>query len=180
MAMDRASGFRGDKDKQAIARGVEWTVGLQSKDGGFAAFDADNDKLYLNNLPFADHGALLDPPTADVSARVVSMLAQMGEPIDSPRMKAALGWLEKEQEKEGSWFGRWVSTMSMEHGLCFALGRVGIGRDHPMVARAVAWLKTVQNEDGGWGKAAIPMRWTAKGMKHSNQRQPDRTGRVWA
>jgi squalene-hopene/tetraprenyl-beta-curcumene cyclase len=126
MAMDRASGFRGDKDKQAIARGVEWTVGLQSKDGGFAAFDADNDKLYLNNLPFADHGALLDPPTADVSARVVSMLAQMGEPIDSPRMKAALGWLEKEQEKEGSWFGRWgvnhvYGTWSV---LC-----VGSGRD---------------------------------------------------
>ncbi|WCT77108.1 squalene--hopene cyclase [Novosphingobium humi] len=154
MAMDRASAFRGDKDKDAIARGVEWTVGLQSKDGGFAAFDADNDKLYLNNLPFADHGALLDPPTADVSARVVSMLAQMGEPIDSPRMKAALGWLEKEQEKEGSWFGRWgVNHVYGTWSVLCALGRAGIGRDHPMVARAVEWLKSVQNVDGGWGES---------------------------
>lgn len=154
MAMDRASAFRGDKDEQAIARGFEWTVGLQSKDGGFAAFDADNDKLYLNNLPFADHGALLDPPTADVSARVVSMLAQMGEPIDSPRMQAALGWLEKEQEKEGSWFGRWgVNHVYGTWSVLCALGRAGIGREHPMVARAVAWLMAVQNEDGGWGES---------------------------
>jgi squalene-hopene/tetraprenyl-beta-curcumene cyclase len=158
MAMDRAAGVRGDKDAEAIARGAEWTLGLQSHDGGFGAFDADNDKFYLNNLPFADHGALLDPPTADVSARVVSMLAQMNEPNDSPRMKAALAWLEKEQEPEGSWFGRWgVNYIYGTWSVLCALGRAGIDDAHPMVARAVAWLNSVQNEDGGWGKAAIPM-----------------------
>ncbi|WP_068087336.1 squalene--hopene cyclase [Novosphingobium rosa] len=153
MAMDRAAGVRGGKDAEAIARGAEWTLGLQSHDGGFGAFDADNDKFYLNNLPFADHGALLDPPTADVSARVVSMLAQMGE-LDSPRMKAALSWLEKEQEPEGSWFGRWgVNYIYGTWSVLCALGRAELDADHPMVARAVAWLKSVQNEDGGWGES---------------------------
>jgi len=154
MAMDRAAGLRGDKDAQAIARGAEWTLGLQSKDGGFGAFDADNDKFYLNNLPFADHGALLDPPTADVSARVVSMLAQMGEALDSPRMVAALAWLERAQEKDGSWFGRWgVNYVYGTWSVLCALGRAGIAGEHPMVARAVAWLKAVQNPDGGWGES---------------------------
>ncbi|HZV10990.1 MAG TPA: squalene--hopene cyclase, partial [Novosphingobium sp.] len=154
MAMDRAKDRRGDADAEAIARGAEWTLGLQSHDGGFAAFDADNDKFYLNNLPFADHGALLDPPTADVSARVVSMLAQMGEPLDSPRMKAALSWLEKEQEAEGSWFGRWgVNYIYGTWSVLCALGRAGLASDHPMVARAVEWLKRVQNADGGWGES---------------------------
>ena len=106
-ALDRARGRVGAKYDAAIARGTEWTVGLQSKDGGWGAFDADNSYHYLNNIPFADHGALLDPPTADVSARVVSMLAQLGEPAGSDRMRAAVAYLVKEQEADGSWFGRW-------------------------------------------------------------------------
>lgn len=106
MAMDRAKDRAPAVYDESIARGVEWTVGLQSKDGGWGAFDADNSYHYLNNIPFADHGALLDPPTSDVTARVVSMLAQLGE-TDTPRMKAALAFLEKEQMPDGSWFGRW-------------------------------------------------------------------------
>jgi squalene-hopene/tetraprenyl-beta-curcumene cyclase len=154
MAMHRLSDRRAGKDDEAVRLGKEWVEGLQSHDGGWAAFDADNDKEYLNNLPFADHGALLDPPTADVSARVISLLAQMGEPVDSPRMKAGLAWLEKEQEAEGSWFGRWgVNYVYGTWSVLCALGRAGIGADHPMVARAVTWLKQVQNEDGGWGES---------------------------
>jgi squalene-hopene/tetraprenyl-beta-curcumene cyclase len=154
MAMDRAAGLRGDSDAEAVSRAREWVEGLQSKDGGWGAFDADNDKLYLNNLPFADHGALLDPPTADVGARCVSMLAQLGEGPDSPRMKAALSWLEREQEPEGSWFGRWgVNYVYGTWSVLCALGRAGIPADHPMIAKAVAWLKQVQNPDGGWGES---------------------------
>ncbi|MEO6717406.1 MAG: squalene--hopene cyclase [Novosphingobium sp.] len=154
MAMDRASGRRGGIDDEAVARAREWCEGLQSRDGGWAAFDADNDKLYLNNLPFADHGALLDPSTADVGARVISMLAQLGEPLDSPCMKAGLAWLEREQEPEGSWFGRWgVNYIYGTWSVLCAIGRAGIGREHPMVARAVYWLKSIQNEDGGWGES---------------------------
>ena len=158
MAMDRAKGLRGDADAEAVARGREWVEGLQSKDakgnlGGWGAFDADNDKLYLNNLPFADHGALLDPPTADVGARCVSMLAQLGEPLGSPRMKAALAWLEKAQEAEGSWFGRWgVNYVYGTWSVLCALGRAGVPREHPMIVKAVRWLKAVQNPDGGWGE----------------------------
>jgi squalene-hopene/tetraprenyl-beta-curcumene cyclase len=151
MAMDRARGRTGDYD-EAIDRGVEWTVGLQSKDGGWGAFDADNAYHYLNNLPFADHGALLDPPTADVTARCVSMLAQLGE-TDSERMKAALAWLEREQESDGSWFGRWgVNYIYGTWSVLCALNAAGLPPGHPMIAKAAAWLKAIQNEDGGWGE----------------------------
>mgnify|MGYP001095555695 FL=1 len=149
MAMDRA----GVADRMPIDRGVEWTVGLQSRNGGWGAFDADNDHDYLNNLPFADHGALLDPPTADVSARCVSMLAQLGERRDSPRMAAALDYLAREQEPDGSWFGRWgVNYIYGTWSVLCALNAAGLGPDEPMVARATAWLTAIQNPDGGWGE----------------------------
>jgi squalene-hopene/tetraprenyl-beta-curcumene cyclase len=151
MAMDRARARTGDYTT-AIDRGVEWTVGLQSSDGGWGAFDADNAYTYLNNLPFADHGALLDPPTADVTARCVSMLAQLGE-TDSPRMKAALDWLEREQEADGSWFGRWgVNYVYGTWSVLCALNAAEVPRDHSMVAKAVGWLRAIQNADGGWGE----------------------------
>ena len=149
MAMDRAA----VADRMPIDRGVEWTVGLQSKNGGWGAFDADNSYDYLNNLPFADHGALLDPPTADVSARCVSMLAQLGEGRDSPRMAAALDYLRREQEPDGSWFGRWgVNYIYGTWSVLCALNAAGLEPEEPMVARAAAWLRAIQNPDGGWGE----------------------------
>jgi squalene-hopene/tetraprenyl-beta-curcumene cyclase len=136
-----------------IDRGVEWIVGLQSKNGGWGAFDADNSYDYLNNLPFADHGALLDPPTADVTARCVSMVAQMGEPRDSPRVASAIEYLRREQEPDGSWFGRWgVNYIYGTWSVLCALNAVGLEPDEPIVARAVDWLKAIQNADGGWGE----------------------------
>jgi squalene-hopene/tetraprenyl-beta-curcumene cyclase len=154
MAMDRARPKLGDRFDEAIARGVEWNVGLQSKDGGYAAFDADNMYLYLNDIPFADHGALLDPPTADVTARVVSMLAQVGEPLDSPRMMAALDWLKRDQHPEGSWWGRWgVNYIYGTWSVLCALNVAGVDPANQMVRRAVRWLVTIQNSDGGWGES---------------------------
>jgi len=151
MAMDRARPRVGGLD-EAVDRGAEWTRGLQSEDGGWGAFDADNAYHYLNNIPFADHGALLDPPTADVTARCVSMLAQLGE-TDSERMKAALAWLERGQEPDGSWFGRWgVNYVYGTWSVLCALNAAGLPPSHPMVEKAVAWLKAVQNPDGGWGE----------------------------
>ena len=156
MAMERAAGKGGGSYGpdygDAIDRGVEWTVGLQSKDGGWGAFDADNAYHYLNNIPFADHGALLDPPTSDVTARCVSMLAQLGE-ADSPRMKAALGFLEKEQMPDGSWFGRWgVNYIYGTWSVLCALNAAGLDGKHPMVRKGADWLLQIQNLDGGWGE----------------------------
>ena len=155
MAMDRARGRlapAGAYD-DAIARGVEWTVGLQSKNGGWGAFDADNTYEYLNNIPFADHGALLDPPTSDVTARCVSMLAQLGEDQSSPRVKAAIDFLAREQMADGSWFGRWgVNYIYGTWSVLCALNAAGVRGDHPSVARAADWLTQIQNGDGGWGE----------------------------
>ena len=149
MAMDRIC----PSDRLPIERGVEWIVGLQSKNGGWGAFDADNAFDYLNNLPFADHGALLDPPTADVTARCISMLAQLGERHDTPRVAAGIDYLRREQEADGSWFGRWgVNYIYGTWSVLCALNAIGMDLDEPMIVRAVNWLKTIQNPDGGWGE----------------------------
>jgi squalene-hopene/tetraprenyl-beta-curcumene cyclase len=149
MALDRAK----DPDHEAVARGREWVEGLQSKDGGWGAFDADNTYLYLNNIPFADHGALLDPPTEDVTGRCIGMLAQLGEPHDSVRMKEAIAYLERVQLKDGSWFGRWgVNYIYGTWSALAGLNAAGLEPSHPMMRRAADWLIQIQNEDGGWGE----------------------------
>jgi squalene-hopene/tetraprenyl-beta-curcumene cyclase len=156
MAMDRARhrAETGGAYDAPIERGREWVEGLQSRNGGWAAFDADNTYHYLNNIPFADHGALLDPPTVDVAARCVSMLAQLGEAADSPRMKAALAYLEREQLADGSWFGRWgVNYVYGTWSALCALNAAGLGPDAPMVRKAADWLIAIQNPDGGWGES---------------------------
>jgi len=137
----------------AIDRAREWIIGMQSSDGGWGAFEPENTHLYLNHIPFADHGALLDPPTSDVTARCVSFLAQIGMPAEHDVLSRALGFLRREQEADGSWFGRWgtnyiYGTWSV---LC-ALNAAGVPSDDPMVTRAVDWLASVQRDDGGWGE----------------------------
>ncbi len=137
----------------SIDRAREWIIGMQSSDGGWGAFEPENTHHYLNHIPFADHGALLDPPTADVTARCVSFLAQIGMGNDDPVMAKALAYLRREQEKDGSWFGRWgtnyiYGTWSV---LC-ALNAAGLGPEDPAVKRAADWLVSVQRDDGGWGE----------------------------
>jgi squalene-hopene/tetraprenyl-beta-curcumene cyclase len=150
MVLDRAAG---DRYRGAIERAVEWIIGMQSKNGGWGSFDADNTHYYLNHIPFADHGALLDPPTADVSARCISMLAQLGHGREHPAVARGLEYLRREQEADGSWFGRWgtnyiYGTWSV---LC-AFNAAGEDRNAPHIRKAVAWLKSCQREDGGWGE----------------------------
>jgi squalene-hopene/tetraprenyl-beta-curcumene cyclase len=137
----------------AIERARDWIVGMQCKGGGWGAFDADNDKMFLNHIPFADHGALLDPPTADVTARCVSFLAQIGMPARDPVLSRAVDWLRREQLPDGSWFGRWgtnyiYGTWSV---LC-ALNAAGVPPDDPAMRKAVAFLLDTQRDDGGWGE----------------------------
>ncbi len=154
MALDRARKRLGAEGyDEAIARGEEWTVGLQSRNGGWGAFDADNAYDYLNNIPFADHGALLDPPTEDVSGRVVSMLGQLGEAKDSPLMRSGMKYLEDTQMADGSWFGRWgVNYVYGTWSVLCALNAAGVDPASPMVRKAVDWLVAIQNPDGGWGE----------------------------
>ena len=142
MAMDRAR--RAPKAGEAAPRATTMrspaapsgSQGLQSRNGGWAAFDADNVDHYLNNIPFADHGALLDPPTADVSARCVSMLAQLGEAPASPAMRAGLDYLEREQLADGSWFGRWgVNYIYGTWSVLCALNAAGLDRRRRPCAR---------------------------------------------
>ncbi len=140
--------------RHAIERGVEWVLGMQCRNGGWGSFDADNTHDLLNNIPFADHGALLDPPTADLTARCVSALSQLGHGRDHPAVAQALQYLRREQEADGSWFGRWgtnyiYGTWSV---LC-ALNAAGEDMALPYVRKAVAWLKSRQQADGGWGES---------------------------
>ena len=157
MAMDRSRRRTGRRDYDvAIDRAKEWIVGMQSSDGGWAAFDVDNLEYYLNNIPFSDHGALLDPPTEDVTARCVSMLAQLGETMESsPALASGVAYLRRTQLADGSWYGRWglnyiYGTWSV---LC-ALNAAGVDHQDPVFRKAVDWLLSIQNQDGGWGEDA--------------------------
>jgi len=150
LALDRfdTGGYR-----IAIERAVEWVVGMQSRNGGWGSFDADNTHHYLNHIPFADHGALLDPPTADVSARCLSLLTQIGHGQDYPAVAAAMAYLRDEQEPDGSWFGRWgTNYIYGTWSVLAALNSASIPSDAPEVRRAVGWLLARQHKDGGWGE----------------------------
>jgi len=151
MAMDRAGT---GQFAASITRAREWIVGMQSRNGGWGAFDTDNEFYYLNNIPFADHGALLDPPTEDVTARCVSMLVQIGDGAESSAIvERALDYLRRTQMPDGSWYGRW--GMNYIYGtwsvLC-ALNAAGMDHAAPELRKAVAWLVRIQNSDGGWGE----------------------------
>ncbi|HEY8254150.1 MAG TPA: squalene--hopene cyclase [Rhizomicrobium sp.] len=151
MAMDRAATRSQYKD--AIARGAEWVEGLQSRDGGWGAFDADNSYYYLNNIPFADHGALLDPPTEDVSGRCVGMMAQLGAGTDDPGLKAGMDYLIRTQRADGSWWGRWgVNYIYGTWSALAGLNGAGLAADHPTMKKGADWLIEIQNPDGGWGE----------------------------
>jgi squalene-hopene/tetraprenyl-beta-curcumene cyclase len=150
LAMDR---FGRGRYRPAVERAEEWIVGMQSRNGGWGAFDADNTHYGLNHIPFADHGALLDPPTADVSARCVGMLAQLGYAAEHPAMAKALDYLRREQEPDGSWFGRWgTNYIYGTWSVLAALNAAGVPPQAPEMKRAAAWLVERQREDGGWGE----------------------------
>jgi squalene-hopene/tetraprenyl-beta-curcumene cyclase len=170
MAMECAQGLDLKIDhRAALARAEEWILGMQSKNGAWGAFDADNEHYYLNNIPFADHGALLDPPTEDVTARCVSMLAQFGQTqANSPALAAAVDYLKRTQLPDGSWYGRW--GMNYIYGtwsvLC-ALNAAGVAHSEPVMRKAAAWLIAIQNSDGGWGEDGASYKLDYKGYERA-------------
>ncbi|MEC9346396.1 MAG: squalene--hopene cyclase [Pseudomonadota bacterium] len=137
----------------AIRRATDWILGMQSANGGWGAFDAENTKFYLNAIPFADHGALLDPPTVDVTARCTSMLVQLGYERRHPAVARALDFLRAEQEDDGSWYGRWgVNYIYGTWSALAAFNAAGEDMSKPFVRKAVDFLLDRQRPDGGWGE----------------------------
>jgi squalene-hopene/tetraprenyl-beta-curcumene cyclase len=175
LALDRFDtvGYR-----TAIERGAEWVIGMQSRSGGWGSFDADNAYTYLNHIPFADHGALLDPPSADVSARCIAFLSQIGYGPDHPVVAAALSYLRREQEADGSWFGRWgTNYIYGTWSVLAALNAAGIEPSAPEIRRAVEWLVAHQREDGGWGESGASY---APGEPHGEGPSSTASQTAWA
>ncbi|MCI0865092.1 MAG: squalene--hopene cyclase [Chloroflexi bacterium] len=140
--------------KEAIQRGVDWILALQSKDGGWGAFDKDNNRRYVSRLPFSDFGEVLDPTSADVTAHVVEMLGKLGYPRDFTPIRRAIEYIRQEQEEDGSWFGRWgVNYIYGVGAVLPALVAVEEDMTQPYVRRAIQWLVARQNDDGGWGES---------------------------
>lgn len=145
-----------DRERYALAvrRGAWWLAGMQSRNGGFGAFDADNTRMWLNEIPFADHGALLDPPTADVTARCLTLFGKLGSREFSAVRGVALQFLAAEQESSGAWFGRWgTNHVYGSWSVLVALEANGVGPGDRRMRRAADWLESVQNADGGWGES---------------------------
>ncbi|MGR8007146.1 squalene--hopene cyclase [Streptomyces hypolithicus] len=155
-----------------IERAVRWNLGMQSKDGGWAAFDADNTSAFPNRLPFCDFGEVTDPPSADVTAHVVEMLAVEGRAHDA-RTRRGIEWLLAAQEPGGAWFGRWgVNYVYGTGSVVPALTAAGLPVGHPAIRRAVHWLESVQNDDGGWGedlRSYRDIRWAGHGTSTASQ-----------
>jgi squalene-hopene/tetraprenyl-beta-curcumene cyclase len=152
LALDRIPDTVAPGAAAAAERGVDWSIGMQCGDGGWAAFDADNTRRLVEKLPFCDFGAVIDPPSADVTAHVVEMLARRGQGHTRPAQRG-VDWLLRAQEPDGSWFGRWGANHVYGTGAAVpALVAAGFGADQPAVARAVGWLQAHQNADGGWGE----------------------------
>jgi squalene-hopene/tetraprenyl-beta-curcumene cyclase len=153
MALLRAGALNQGAHRENIRKAVNWVIGMQSSDGGWGAFDIDNNYLYLNNIPFADHGALLDPSTSDLTGRCIEMLAMLGYGRDFPPVARGLEFLRREQETFGGWFGRWgVNYIYGTWSVLKGLGRLGEDVSQPYIQKAVDWLKSCQNPDNGWGE----------------------------
>jgi squalene-hopene/tetraprenyl-beta-curcumene cyclase len=126
---------------------------MQCKNGGWASFDKDNDKMVFQHIPFADHNAMLDPPTVDITGRILEMLAAYGYDKNHPAVKRAIQFIRDEQEPDGSWFGRW--GVNYIYGTALVLRgfeAMGIDLHEPCVQQGAEWLRMVQNPDGGWGE----------------------------
>jgi squalene-hopene/tetraprenyl-beta-curcumene cyclase len=166
-------GERTAENGAAIRRGLRWLEGMQCKDGGWGAFDADNTRELINKLPFCDFGAVIDPPSADVTAHIVEAFAAEGLATETACRRGVI-WLLKNQEPDGSWFGRWGANYLYGTGAVVpALIAAGVKPGKPQIRRAVAWLESRQNPDGGWGEDMRsyddPAAWAGRGESTASQ-----------
>jgi squalene-hopene/tetraprenyl-beta-curcumene cyclase len=159
--------------ERAIRVGANWVMGMQSNDGGFAAFDADNDSTWLNHLPLADVEAVTDPSCPDLTGRVLDMMGAVGYRNDHPVAKRAIEWLKKNQSAAGGWWGRWgINYIYGTSSALSGLRAIGVDMNEPWIKRAVAWLKSKQNPDGGWGESPLSDKdpaWHGRGTSTASQ-----------
>jgi len=153
LALSRVEHPNGRYQRESVQRAIDWIFSMQCKNGGWASFDKDNDRMVFQYIPFADHNAMLDPPTVDITGRILEMLATYGYTMDDPRVRKAIKFIREEQEPDGSWFGRWgvnyiYGTMLVLRGL----EAIGVDHHEPYVQQAAEWLRMMQNPDGGWGE----------------------------
>lgn len=153
LALDRVETSNGRYHSETCKRALDWLLAMQCRNGGWASFDKDNTKMVFQYIPFADHNAMLDPPTVDITGRIFEMLTAYGYSQKDAPVRKALQFLKREQEQDGSWFGRWgvnyiYGTMQVLRGL----DAMGVDHHEPMVQSAAEWLRMVQNADGGWGE----------------------------
>ena len=163
--------------EKACLRGINWLWSMQNPSGGWAAFDRDNTKHVLTKIPFADHNAMIDPPTADITGRVLELMAYIGYDRTYAGIERAVRFLRREQEADGSWFGRWC--VNYVYGTWQVLrGLHAIGEDmrKPYVQKAASWLKSVQLKDGGWGETCAT--YADPSLKGSGPATPAQT--AWA
>src|SRR5438874_10400306 len=148
-------------------------MGMQSKDGGFAAFDVDNDSHWINQAPFADVEAVTDPTCPDLTGRVLEMMGSVGYRADHPVARRAIAWLKREQSSDGGWWGRWgVNYIYGTFSVLAGLHAVGVDMNESWVRRAVDWLKAKQNADGGWGESPLSDKdrsWRGRGESTPSQ-----------
>jgi squalene-hopene/tetraprenyl-beta-curcumene cyclase len=151
MALANSGAVEGKED--ACRRGLGWILGMQGRDGGWASFDVDNNNAVFNDIPFADHNAMLDPSTSDITARMLEMFSYYAVTCDSRTARRAMAFLKSKQEPDGSWYGRWgVNYIYGTWQAIRGLTAIGVDPADPMVRRAAQWLEGTQNPDGGWGE----------------------------
>jgi squalene-hopene/tetraprenyl-beta-curcumene cyclase len=172
LALRRVAHPDPERLRAAVDRGVDWAIGMQSQDGGWGAFDADNTREIITKLPFCDFGAVIDPPSADVTAHMVEMLAAEGL-SGSEACRRGVSWLFASQEDDGSWFGRWgANHVYGTGGVVPALIAAGVPESSPAIRAAVRWLELHQNPDGGWGedlRSYADPDWIGRGASTASQ-----------
>jgi squalene-hopene/tetraprenyl-beta-curcumene cyclase len=172
LALRRVALTDGPGSAEAVQRALRWLIGMQSRDGGWGAFDADNTATLVTRLPFCDFGEVVDPPSADVTAHTVEALAAAGL-AGSKAVRRGVAWLLRAQESDGSWFGRWGANYVYGTGAVVpALIAAGVRPGKPPIRRAVAWLISRQNTDGGWGedlRSYVDASWAGRGTSTASQ-----------
>jgi squalene-hopene/tetraprenyl-beta-curcumene cyclase len=153
LALNKVDNPRERYQHQVAERAIDWEFAMQCRNGGWGSFDKDNTKMIFQYIPFADHNAMLDPPTADITGRILEMLANYGYTRDDKRVQKAIKFIFSQQEPDGSWFGRWgVNYIYGTFLVLRGLDAIGVDNLEPQIQQAAEWIRMVQNPDGGWGE----------------------------